>query len=352
MSFFSIEIIRWYHQHKRDLPWRHTTDPYIIWLSEIILQQTRVEQGLPYFNRFLSKYPTVTAFANDVEDNILRLWQGLGYYSRARNMHKAAKMVVEEHGGIFPTTYNSLLTLKGVGEYTAAAIASFSANEAKPVVDGNVFRVLARYFGIEETINTPQGKKLFYSIAQEMLDENNPAIYNQAIMEFGALQCKPKKPNCNLCPLNTDCYAIKTNKVNFLPVKIKGRPSRNRYFYYFIITNYDKIAVQKRGPKDIWENMYEFPMLELTEQISMENLKRLDAFIDLFGEAAQLKVLSTPKKHVLSHQNIYATFIEVSHIKADNGKKRPWNYVFIKDLDTLAKPKLIFTFLRDYNICN
>jgi len=349
---FSATIIDWYQKNKRDLPWRHTNDPYIIWLSEIILQQTRVEQGLPYFNRFLVSYPDVSTFAKAEEGTILRLWQGLGYYSRARNMHKAAQMVMEQHQGVFPSSYDQLLKLKGIGEYTAAAIASFAANEAKPVVDGNVFRVLARYFGIDEAINTPQGKKLFYQIAEEILNKDHPALHNQAIMEFGALQCKPQNPNCSVCPLYVNCYAQKTNKVNFLPVKIKSSRSRDRYFYYFIITGEDKIAMQKRDQKDIWENMYEFPMIELTQPIDIEQLKTSDTFIDFFGENVQLKLLSRPKKHLLSHQNIYATFIKVLNYQNVAKKKTPWNYVFIKDLDTLAKPKLIFTFLRDHNICN
>lgn len=349
---FSQEIINWYHTNKRDLPWRHTTDPYIIWLSEIILQQTRVEQGMPYFHRFLAQYPNIMAFADADEGEILRLWQGLGYYSRARNMHKTAKMIMENHNGVFPRTYDSLIRLKGIGDYTAAAIASFAANEAKPVLDGNVFRVLSRFFGIEEPINTPKGKKIFYTLALEMLNKEYPAIYNQAIMEFGALQCKPQKPDCAICPLNLDCFAKKTNKVNLLPVKIKGRISKDRYFYYFIIMNeeMDSIAIKKRGPKDIWENMYEFPLIEQAVPVSINELKNLQEFVELFGKGTELTILSTPKKHILSHQNIYATFLEVSKISKDSNKKGRWDYVLLKDLDTLAKPKLIFAFLRDYNL--
>ncbi|MFC6103413.1 A/G-specific adenine glycosylase [Olivibacter domesticus] len=349
---FSQEIINWYHPNKRDLPWRHTTDPYIIWLSEIILQQTRVEQGLPYFYRFVEQYPNIATFAAAEEGEILRLWQGLGYYSRARNMHKAAKMVMDNHDGIFPTTYDSLIKLNGIGGYTAAAIASFSANEAKPVLDGNVFRVLSRYFGIEEAINTPKGKKLFYELALEMLDKEQPAIYNQSIMEFGALQCKPQNPDCQICPLRTSCYAKQTNKVNSLPVKIKGRISKDRYFYYFVIMDEKSgsIAIRKRGPKDIWENMYEFPLIEQAAPLSISELKNTKEFNELFGRGAELHIISTPKKHILSHQNIYATFLEVSKISKDSNKKGEWDYVLLKDLDTLAKPKLIFAFLRDYNL--
>lgn len=349
---FSQEIIQWYHKNKRELPWRDTTDPYIIWLSEIILQQTRVEQGLPYFHRFVTTYPTVRDFAMAAEGDILRLWQGLGYYSRARNMHKAAQMVMREHDGNFPTDYNSLLKLQGIGEYTAAAIASFSSNQPKAVLDGNVFRVLARYFGVEEAINTTKGKKRFSDLANEMLDQANASVYNQAIMEFGALQCKPQSPNCATCPINTGCYALKENKVNLLPVKLKGKASRDRYFYYFIIRDEDRIAMQKRGAKDIWENMYEFPLIEQPTAINLYQLMETTDFEQLFGSACELELISTPKKHVLSHQNIYASFIEIKNFDQLAKKKRVWNYVFIKDLDTLAKPKLIFTFLRDHNICN
>ncbi|MGK9127479.1 A/G-specific adenine glycosylase [Olivibacter sp. SA151] len=349
---FSQEIIQWYHQNKRDLPWRNTTDPYTIWLSEIILQQTRVEQGLPYFNRFVAAYPTVRDFAEAAEGEILRLWQGLGYYSRARNMHKAAQTIMQQYDGIFPKEYNSLIKLPGIGEYTAAAIASFSSNEPKAVLDGNVFRVLARYLGISEAINTGKGKKLFSKIAEEMLDKANASVYNQAIMEFGALQCKPQSPNCAVCPISIGCYALRENKVNFLPVKVKGKASRDRYFYYFIVRDQDKIAMQKRGSKDIWENMYEFPLIEYPIAIDLVQLKETSIFRQLFGSDCELEVISTPKKHVLSHQNIYASFIEIKNFNHLKTKKKVWNYVFIKDLDTLAKPKLIFTFLRDHIICN
>jgi len=348
---FSEEIIHWYTQHKRDLPWRNTTDAYIIWLSEIILQQTRVEQGLPYFERFIAHFPTVKDFAEASEDQILRLWQGLGYYSRARNMHQAAKTVMEVYNGLFPTHYETLLNLKGIGEYTAAAIASFSANEAQAVVDGNVYRVLARYLGCDEPINSNQGKKLFGRLANQMLHRTQPALYNQAIMEFGALQCKPQNPYCVQCPLQTDCYALRENKVDFLPVKLKAKPARTRYFYYFILREEEQIAIQKRGSKDIWENLYEFPMIEMENPTTLLALQESERFQEMFGEQVELKLLSQPKKHLLSHQHIYASFIELRYIKKCN-KKNTWNYVFLKDLDTLAKPKLIYTFLREYHICN
>ncbi len=347
---FSTEIIDWYHQHKRDLPWRHTTDPYVIWLSEVILQQTRVAQGLPYFHRFLSHFPNVTAFADAPEEEILLHWQGLGYYSRARNMHQAAKAVVAEHGGVFPSRYNDLVKLKGIGEYTAAAIASFSANEARAVLDGNVFRLLSRYFGIDEPINSSRGKKLFLRLADDLLDRTYPGLYNQAVMEFGAIQCKPNSPDCGDCVLRTDCRALSEKRVNQLPVKIKGKASRNRYFNYFVVVEGDRILMSKREKGDIWENLYELPLIETSRQVSLSELAMAAEVIDVFGANADLKLITGPVKHVLSHQNLFAQFVEVNPHGWVNEKKMKWNYVFIKDLSTLAKPKLIYSFLNDYMI--
>lgn len=347
---FSAEIITWYNRHKRDLPWRQTTDPYVIWLSEVILQQTRVVQGLPYFHRFLSHYPDVSAFANAPEEEILLHWQGLGYYSRARNMHHAAKAVVSTYGGVFPNRYDELVKLKGIGEYTAAAIASFSANEAKAVLDGNVFRVLARYFGIDDPINSSRGKKLFSELANDLLDRTHPGLYNQAIMEFGAIQCKPGSPNCNDCVLRLDCRALKEKRVNQLPVKIKGKASRNRYFNYFVVRKDHQILMNKREKGDIWENLYELPLVETPQQVDLRELSMAAEVIDAFGANADLRLIAGPVKHVLSHQNLFAQFVAVDHPEPFENKKINWNYVFIKDLGTLAKPKLIYSFLKEYMI--
>ncbi len=343
---FSDEIIAWYSKHKRDLPWRHTRDPYIIWLSEVILQQTRVEQGLPYFHRFMLHYPTVRAFANAPEDEILLHWQGLGYYSRARNMHKAAKAVMAEYDGVFPMRYDDLIKLKGIGEYTAAAIASFSANEPKAVVDGNVFRVLARYFGIEEPINSPKGKKLFLELANDLLDQSNAGTYNQAIMEFGAIQCKPKNPDCANCVLRLDCRALGDRSVDRLPVKLKSKASRNRYFNYFVVTDGDGLLMNKRGKGDIWENLFELPMIETPHPMEIQELVAYKEVIDCFGAGVGLRKMSGPIKHVLSHQNLFAQFIAVDTDTDSVRKKMNWDYVFIKDLNTLAKPKLIYAFIN------
>ncbi|GHE36780.1 A/G-specific adenine glycosylase [Sphingobacterium griseoflavum] len=336
----------WYREHGRDLPWRNTQDPYVIWLSEIILQQTRVEQGLPYFHRFLEAFPIVTKFAAADEGEILRLWQGLGYYSRARNMHKAAKMVVDEFGGVFPQRYAEAIRLSGVGEYTAAAIASFSANEPKAVVDGNVYRVLARYFGIAEPINSSQGKKRFAKLAQEVMDVDHAATYNQAIMDFGALQCRPKRPHCAGCPLRLDCVAYNAGSIEMLPVKLKGKASRDRFFHYFIIRTDDHILMSKRGTADVWANLYEFPMIETEHDTPVDALRGSAAFAAHFQLDAHLFELEKVSKHVLSHQNIYAKFYILPDPAMCHAKKSNWTYHLLEKIDTLAKHKLIFSFLE------
>lgn len=370
---FSKEIIRWYQENKRDLPWRGTRDPYVIWMSEVILQQTRVDQGLPYFYRFLERFPDVGSFAEATEDEILRLWQGLGYYSRARNMHYAARQVMHEYQGRFPSDYNSLIKLKGVGEYTAAAVASFAGGEPKAVVDGNVFRLLARYFGVDTPINSGRGKKEFQRIADELIDRLHPGLYNQAIMEFGSQQCKPQNPDCGLCVLQSDCQARVQGKVDTLPVKQRAKPSRNRYFNYLMVQEGNLLLMNKRGSGDIWENLYELPLLETDQPVlphyqphSLNSLQEsgiLKGTVDLlpedsgyrefaaaikkyFGPQASLTYLEGPVKHVLSHQNLYAVFWSVTDYTPEFEKKVSWNYVDIKQLNNLAKPKLIFSFLE------
>jgi len=343
---FAVKLMDWYREKGRDLPWRDTSDAYIIWLSEIILQQTRVEQGMPYFHRFLEAFPIVTKFAEAEEEQILRLWQGLGYYSRARNMHKAAKMVVEDFNAVFPTRYEDAIRLPGVGEYTAAAIASFSINEPRAVVDGNVYRVLARYFGIHEPINSPQGKKIFAKIAHEMLDKENAGVYNQAIMDFGALQCKPKNPACDVCVFRLECVAFREERVGSLPIKLKGKGSRNRYFHYFVVTDGDKILMSKRGQGDVWTNLYEFPMIETAEDMTVQPLMAHEEFVQYFKTETVLEPVSKQTKHVLSHQNIYARFYVVADSNALKKKKKEWDYYYYEKIDKLAKHKLIFSFLE------
>ncbi len=344
---FAQKLLTWYQLNGRELPWRNTVDPYVIWLSEIILQQTRVEQGLPYFYRFLEEFPIVTKFASADLELILRLWQGLGYYSRARNMHKAAKMVVEDFEGVFPSSYQQAIKLPGVGEYTAAAIASFSSNEARAVVDGNVYRVLSRYFGISEPINTTSGKKMFAQLAQQMLDLDHPGIYNQAIMDFGAIQCKPKNPNCNQCVFRLECAAYEMGQTDILPVKIKGRASRDRYFHYFLVTDDDGILMVQRGDKDVWGSLYEFPLYESDKDLDIDELHKQLSTANYFYDPIDLNTIGLQVKHVLSHQNIYARFYRVTGLRSIADKKYIGNYYMWDKIDNLAKHKLIFSFLEE-----
>jgi A/G-specific adenine glycosylase len=260
---FAPKILNWYHEHQRDLPWRQTRDPYRVWLSEIILQQTRVAQGMPYYLSFVETFPTVYDLAEAPEEQVLKLWQGLGYYSRARNLHTTAKMVVSEFDGQFPHTYEELKTLKGVGDYTASAIASFCFDVPEPVVDGNVYRVLSRYFGVDIPINSTEGITYFKELAREVMDAENIRDYNQGIMEFGAIQCAPKKPYCLLCPLQESCVALKENKVDILPIKLNKTKVRNRYFNYLVwLDGNGNTVLEQRKGKGIWQNLYQFPLLE------------------------------------------------------------------------------------------
>ncbi|MBS7565875.1 A/G-specific adenine glycosylase [Mucilaginibacter sp. Bleaf8] len=342
---FAHELVNWYQENKRDLPWRHTTDPYIIWLSEIILQQTRVEQGLPYFNRFLENYPTVTHFANASEDDILKLWQGLGYYSRGRNMLKTAQLVQQQYGGKFPTAYQDLIKLKGIGEYTAAAISSFSANEAKAVVDGNVYRVLARYFGIDEPINSNKGKKLFQQLADEVLNHEHPGLHNQAMMEFGAMLCKPKNPACGICPVRTGCEAFKHNAINYLPVKLKTVKIKERFFNYFLITDDDRFLMNKRGGNDIWANMYDLPLIETPELLPAHEVIQLPQAQHYFGKNVKIKEAFGLQKFALTHQRLTVRFIHIENTIQNPDEN--WFFTDAENLKKLAQPKIIFIFLTN-----
>jgi A/G-specific adenine glycosylase len=343
---FSEELVKWYNENKRDLPWRHTTDAYIIWLSEVILQQTRVEQGMPYFYRFAEKYPTVTQFAEADEADILRLWQGLGYYSRGRNMLKTAQIVQAEHYGIFPVKYDELIKLKGIGEYTAAAIASFSANEAKAVVDGNVYRVLARYFGISEPINSTGGKKVFQSLANDLLDKKGPALHNQAMMEFGAMLCKPKNPACGICPVRLGCYAFTHNATTNLPVKTNKVKVKQRFFNYFLFADDERILMNKRSDNDIWANMYDLPLIETSTLLPVEELFMLPETLEYFGTDIKVEAVSEVKKHILTHQHLYVRFITLKYKPVLF--KQPWSFIEVKNLKNLPLSKVIFIFLDKF----
>lgn len=316
---FSKQLIKWYLQNKRNLPWRETQNPYAIWLSEIMLQQTRVAQGLPYYEAFTSAFPTVFDLANASEEQVLKLWQGLGYYSRARNLHHTAKYIANDLNGVFPKNYKALLELKGVGDYTAAAIASFSYGEVVPVVDGNVFRVLSRVFQIETDISNASAKKEFQDMALALMPKNNPALFNQAIMEFGALQCVPKNPNCESCIFNTKCLALKNNKEAELPVKLKKTKVTNRFLNYLIFEDKkNNTLIQKRTAKGIWHNLYEFPLIETKNDIDLEDLAKLvsEKYTEYHPIIAVQGLHLVPIKHKLSHQNLSIQFwkIKVSGI--------------------------------------
>ncbi|WP_459926392.1 A/G-specific adenine glycosylase [Flavobacterium covae] len=308
---FSDTIIAWYQYHKRDLPWRRTTDPYLIWLSEIILQQTRVIQGLPYYQTFIKQYPKIQDLAKAEEQEVLKLWQGLGYYSRARNLHTTAKFLTEHKKGIFPNNYKDLQKLKGIGEYTAAAIASFSFNECVPVIDGNVYRVIARYFGLDLDISLPKTKQAFFNLASEVINPNKPAEFNQAIMEFGALQCTPQNPNCAICPLQSSCYALGTNNVANLPIKTKKNKTTDRHFHYLLVIDKNQKALyQQRIKKDIWLNLYELPLIEVSKKEKTSIIQ--DKILEQYSNIKTITLLKHEQiNHKLSHQNLNINFWKI-----------------------------------------
>ena len=346
MSFQS-EIVKWYLQNKRDLPWRSTTDPYVIWLSEIILQQTRVEQGKPYFIKFLENFPNVKAFAAAPEEKVLKLWQGLGYYSRGRNMLHTAKHVVAHYNGVFPSSYNELVKLKGIGSYTAAAISSFSSNERQAVVDGNVYRVLARYFGIEEPINSTTGQKLFAELAKELIADQKPSVYNQAIMEFGALQCKPKVPLCATCPLQRGCFALKHKKVEGLPIKLKKLKVRSRWFNYFVCIAEEKILTKQRQPGDVWQHLYDFPLIETEQESDITDSDFLNEIHKTFGKPLKIRFLES-KKHVLTHQIIYVQFFVLDNYIVNFNQHTDIKWVDVDAFKQLPHPKIIGDFIEKH----
>ena len=352
---FVHRLLEWYPHNRRDLPWRNTQNPYIIWLSEIILQQTRVAQGLPYFEKYLQNYPNVEDLANAPAEEVMRLWQGLGYYSRARNLHQCAKEITEKFEGDFPRDYKGLLKLKGVGTYTAAAVASFAYGEKVAVVDGNVFRVLSRYFGISTDIASSSGKKEFETLANDLIPEDRPGEFNQAMMEFGALQCVPKKPDCENCPLKTGCFAYKHKMVGDLPVKIKKLKIKERHFLYSYIICGQEVVVKQRGKGDIWEELFDFPMEESTIRIIKDPQ---DSFIANEIKEFGTQIVYNPAstfKHILTHQRIFATFVKIivekeSHSLLQNWvKAKGYRLVDFEILENLAKPRLILKFLNEEN---
>ena len=344
--YFSEKVVEWYQHNRRELPWRATRDPYKIWLSEIILQQTRVVQGLPYYQKFIETFPNVKLLAAAPEEKILRLWQGLGYYTRARNLHKCAKEVAEGYKGHFPNTFERLKTLPGIGDYTAAAIASIAFHEPVAVVDGNVFRVLARIFGIDTAINSPDGRKYFMQRANELISHEYPDAYNQAVMEFGAMHCTPKNPKCSDCIFQTDCFAYKKNLQETLPVKTKGKKARNRYFYYFVFQKGKSFLMKKREEKDIWLGLYDFYLVEKKRATKFQKLIQQNELLKKIGLSKDVKITGR-YRHVLTHQVIHSAFIVVEVDSDFKMMDKNFSFYPPKKIVELPKSVLISRFLND-----
>ena len=346
---FSSKLLHWYKNNHRDLPWRNTKDPYLIWISEIILQQTRVNQGYQYYLHFVEKFPDVKTLANAKEEDVLKLWQGLGYYSRARNIFYAAHQIMNDYEGIFPSDYHNIIQLKGIGHYSASAIASFAFKQCYPVVDGNVLRVISRIYRIFTPIDCNKGKKEVLNILNTLIDVKNPDVFNQAIMELGAMVCLPQNPKCETCPLNALCFAFANNSMDAFPVKTKKVNQRSRYFYYFVIKlsekNNDFIYLNKRTNNDIWENMYDFPLIESNKELNVKENVIPEISKILHHDNYIVKRISNIYKHLLTHQTIYAQFIDIVITVPLIGNK------FIKipffEISKFPIPKLIDNYIKN-----
>ena len=341
---FNKKLINWYLDNKRDLPWRNTKKPYFIWLSEIILQQTQVKQGLPYYEAFVKSYPTIFDLAKAPEEEVLKLWQGLGYYSRARNLHATAIYIAKTLNGVFPNNYKDLIKLKGVGDYTASAIASIAFNKVEAVVDGNVYRVLSRYYGIRTPINSTEGIKEFKQLATTLISKKEPATFNQAIMEFGAKQCKPKNPSCKSCPLNSSCVALQKNSIAELPVKLKKTKIKTKYFNFLVCLDKSQNTIlEKRIQKGIWQNLYQFPLIESKKSLKTSEFENYLSNIQFLQNAYDLSLYNTKDViHKLSHQHIYAKFwiIETENISKEA--------IPIKTISQYPVPVLIANFINEF----
>lgn len=333
--YFSNRLIQWYLQNKRDLPWRNTSNPYIIWLSEIILQQTRVAQGLPYFEAFLNRFPTVLDLANAQEEEVLKLWEGLGYYSRGRNLHLTAKIIAFEMLGEFPSSFLELKKLKGVGNYTAAAIASFAYQEAVPVVDGNVYRVLSRIFEIETDIMSSGAHQKFFDLAKTLIDPLRPDLFNQAIMEFGSIFCTPKKPECSSCIFNSTCLAYAKGRILEFPVKSKKSRVKKRYLYYLILVNDEnKIKMNQRLGNNIWKKLYEFELVESEHELTESEIKRQFEILTNSIEYQEFKSLNDSYiPHKLTHLFLHLKFYKAKTNQQSEG--------FMTVEEAISKPKPI-----------
>jgi A/G-specific adenine glycosylase len=345
---FNQKLKSWYLKNHRLLPWRETNDPYKIWLSEIILQQTRVAQGTPYYEKFLLHYPTVFDLAEADEKDVLRLWQGLGYYSRARNMHFTARQIVSDFQGIFPPTSAQLSKLKGLGDYTAAAIASFAFGEAVAAIDGNVYRVISRIFGVRSDILSNEGKKDFAAIARQLVSPDDPATYNQAMIEFGAIQCVPVSPDCPVCPFNDICFAFEFSMQKELPVKLKKLKVKTRYLNYFVIRQGGKLAIQERVGKDIWRGLYDFYMVESTAPLATPEDFAEDQFIGDLMRKGTIGEIPKVYSHMLTHQRLQVRFwwIEISESETID-LPLPLAFHTRDEIETLPKPILIDMLLKE-----
>ena len=349
MDFIHDTLINWFAENRRDLPWRHNPTPYQVWLSEIILQQTRVNQGWDYYLRFVEKWPTVNDLANATEEEVLKMWQGLGYYSRARNLHQCAKQIVEQHGGQFPADFEKLKQLKGIGDYTAAAIASIAFDLPHAVVDGNVYRVLSRLFDIDTPININEGQTVFAKIADDLLNREQPGLHNQAMMEFGALQCTPKNPNCLLCPLQAQCLAFANQTVMQRPVKLQKLKITTRHFNYLVFRMEGNVYLHKRSGNDIWKNLYDFPCIESENPMTVEEVIASEKFQQLIENKSFTIIKTSPTfTHKLTHRTIIAQFIE---IKLEEKLLRiETNDLFLAretDLGNFPIPRLIDLYLNN-----
>ncbi len=347
MHSVTRKLAKWYQVHQRDLPWRETKDPYKIWLSEIILQQTRVEQGMPYYYKFVAQYPSIIHLAKAPIDEVLKLWQGLGYYSRARNMHEAAKELLEKCKGKFPKDYKSIRSLKGVGDYTAAAISSLAFGLPHAVVDGNVYRVLSRLYNIDTPINSSQGKYQFAQLAEELLDRKNPGDHNQAMMELGAICCKPANPNCEQCPIAENCLALGKGTVNDLPLKTKSKPVRNRYLNYLFLVKDDSFCLLQRGVDDIWKGLYDLPVIEHEKLLEVDELLDEIFLKDIKGRQSLLYNGSSDYLHKLTHRNLHARFHIFFYKRLVSLNKFGIFETTFKNMESYAIPRLLDKFLNE-----
>lgn len=348
-SFFAKTLETWYKSNQRDLPWRNTRDPYKVWISEIILQQTRVMQGLDYFNRFIERFPDVYSLASASEDEVLLYWQGLGYYSRARNLHAASKTIVQNGG--FPVTFGEIRRLKGIGDYTAAAIASFAFGLPHAVVDGNVLRVLSRVFGLDTPVDSTQGKKEISQLAHILLDHEHPDIYNQAIMDFGAIQCVPKSPDCSICPLSDKCVAFNENKVDLLPIKVHKAKVRDRFFNYLLVVSQGECLLHQRTGNDIWKGLYEFPLVESDVSLCADELVKHPDFIKInsqLNDPKSLELIKGDVKHVLSHQVIHVNFYLLSSESWSGCEFEEFKKVEMASLKSYPVSRLISCLMEDF----